>query len=96
MLVRSGSVRRILLAPILALGGWITTPAAQAPPSPFTIPTIDLAAERWRQVVVDRESGQYLGHVTTVLLEDGRTMIAVYPKGHGRGRIYVGVGRLLR
>ncbi len=24
---------------------------------------------------------------TTVLLEDGRTMIAVYPKGHGRGAI---------
>jgi hypothetical protein len=38
-------------------------------------------------VVVDREPGQYLGHPTTVLLEDGRTMIAVYPKGHGRGAI---------
>ncbi|MEM9657958.1 MAG: sialidase family protein, partial [Planctomycetota bacterium] len=32
-------------------------------------------------------SGQYLGHPTTVLLEDGRTIVAVYPKGHGRGRI---------
>jgi len=38
-------------------------------------------------VIVDREAGQYLGHPTTVLLEDGRTMIAVYPKGHGRGAI---------
>jgi hypothetical protein len=38
-------------------------------------------------VVVDREEGQYLGHVTTVLLEDGRTMLAVYPKGHGKGAI---------
>lgn len=37
--------------------------------------------------MVDREPGQYLGHPTTVLLEDGRTMIAVYPKGHGRGAI---------
>ena len=36
---------------------------------------------------MDREAGQYLGHVTTVLLEDGRTMIAVYPKGHGKGAI---------
>ena len=92
MLLRSRSVRPILLAPILltsvaALGGWIATLAAQAPRSPFTIPTIDLAVERWRQVVVDREPGQYLGHVTTVLLEDGRTMIAVYPKGHGKGAI---------
>jgi hypothetical protein len=39
------------------------------------------------QIIVDREAGQYLGHVTTVLLEDGKTIIAVYPKGHGRGAI---------
>ncbi len=53
-----------------------------------SVPTfIDLAAETERQVVVDREPGQYLGHPTTVLLEDGRTMIAVYPKGHGSGAI---------
>mgnify|MGYP003948661831 CR=1 FL=1 len=60
-------------------------------PSPrsrgYSIPTLDLAAEKNRQVIVDREEGQYLGHVTTVLLEDNRTMIAVYPKGHGRGAI---------
>jgi len=48
---------------------------------------IDLSADTSRQVVVDREEGQYLGHVTTVLLEDGKTMIAVYPKGHGKGAI---------
>jgi hypothetical protein len=36
---------------------------------------------------VDREPGQYLGHPTTVLLEDGKTMIVVYPKGHGKGAI---------
>lgn len=53
----------------------------------YTIPLIDLAHETHRQIVVDREPGQYLGHPTTVLLEDGRTMIAVYPKGHGRGEI---------
>ncbi len=53
----------------------------------FTIPLIDLAADTDRQVVVDREEGQYLGHPTTVLLEDGKTMLCVYPKGHGRGAI---------
>lgn len=53
----------------------------------YTIPTIDLSAERDRQVIVDREAGQYLGHPTTLLLEDGRTMLIVYPKGHGRGAI---------
>ncbi|KAA0217546.1 MAG: exo-alpha-sialidase [Leptolyngbya sp. PLA3] len=48
---------------------------------------VDLAHDAARQVVVDREKGQYLGHVSTVLLEDARTIIAVYPKGHGRGAI---------
>ena len=38
-------------------------------------------------MVVDRELGQYLGHPTTVLIEDGRTILAVYPKGHGKGAI---------
>jgi len=53
----------------------------------YTIPVVDISTETTRQVVVDREPAQYLGHPTTVLLEDGRTMIAVYPKGHGRGAI---------
>ncbi len=48
---------------------------------------IDLTMETNRQVVVDRETGQYLGHPTTVLLEDGRTMLCVYPKGHGKGAL---------
>jgi len=38
-------------------------------------------------VIVDREPGQYLGHPTTVLLEDGKTVLVVYPKGHGCGAI---------
>jgi len=53
----------------------------------YTIPLLDLSRQKDRQVVVDREQGQYLGHPTTVLLEDGRTMLAVYPRGHGRGAI---------
>ena len=56
-------------------------------PPGYTIPTIDLAAEKHRQIIVDREPGQYLGHPTTVLLEDNKTMLIVYPKGHGRGAI---------
>jgi BNR repeat protein len=62
-----------------------TWPSTQ--PRGYSIPTIDLAGETERQVIVDREHGQYLGHPTTALLEDGRTIIAVYPKGHGRGEI---------
>lgn len=48
---------------------------------------IDLDDQLYRQVVVDREAGQYLGHPTTCLLEDGKTILCVYPKGHGRGGI---------
>lgn len=48
---------------------------------------IDLANDTSRQVLVDREDGQYLGHPTTCLLEDGKTILCVYPKGHGRGAI---------
>lgn len=48
---------------------------------------LDLDSDADRQVVVDREEGQYLGHPTTCLLEDGKTILCVYPKGHGRGGI---------
>ncbi|HEY1081762.1 MAG TPA: exo-alpha-sialidase, partial [Prosthecobacter sp.] len=51
------------------------------------VPALDLASDTSRQVLVDREAGQYLGHPTTVLLEDGKTMLCVYPKGHGKGGI---------
>jgi hypothetical protein len=51
------------------------------------LPLVDLAQDSARRVVVDREAGQYLGHPTTVLLEDGRTILCVYPKGHGKGAI---------
>lgn len=52
----------------------------------FGLPLVDLAQESHRQVVVDREPGQYLGHPTTQLLPDG-TVLTVYPKGHGSGPI---------
>jgi len=58
----------------------------QLPPG-YTIPIVDISAEKERQVIVDREPGQYLGHPTTVLLDDHTTMLTVYPKGHGRGAI---------
>jgi hypothetical protein len=48
---------------------------------------VDLQPHDRHHVVVDREDGQYLGHPTTVLLEDNKTMLCVYPKGHGKGGI---------
>ena len=56
-------------------------------PRGYSIPLLDLAGDTQRQTIVDREDGQYLGHPTTVLLEDGKTILCVYPKGHGRGAI---------
>jgi len=53
----------------------------------YSIPLIDLSNEIHRQVIVDQEEGQYLGHPSTVLLEDGKTILCVYPKGHGKGSI---------
>lgn len=51
------------------------------------LPLVDLDKATDRQVVVDRQPGQYLGHPTTLLLEDGKTILCVYPKGHGKGPI---------
>ncbi|WP_422314658.1 sialidase family protein [Prosthecobacter sp.] len=53
----------------------------------YTIPIVDISGDKKRQVIVDQEKGQYLGHPTTLLLEDNKTMLIVYPKGHGRGPI---------
>jgi hypothetical protein len=71
----------------IAIAALLPSVVAAGQASPFAIPTVDLAEETDRQVVVDREPGQYLGHPTTVLLEDGISILAVYPKGHGRGPI---------
>lgn len=72
-------MRQIFLAALLMLVG-VTSSADE-------IQTLDLNDQQKFHVVVDREKGQYLGHPTTVLLEDGKTILCVYPKGHGRGGI---------
>src|SRR5262245_22618330 len=82
----SHPIRALALACLLFMSA--QTSGAQPPGRRgYTIPLIDLADQRHRQVIVDREKGQYLGHPTTVLLEDGKTILIVYPKGHGRGAI---------
>lgn len=48
---------------------------------------LDLVSDLSHYTIVDRQAGQYLGHPTTALLDDGRTIIAVYPMGHGQGGI---------
>ncbi len=73
-----------LLAWIFAVLVCLLASIAQAQQS---IQLIDLNEDADRQVLVDQEAGQYLGHPTTLLLEDGKTILCVYPKGHGRGSI---------
>jgi hypothetical protein len=81
-------VSRLLVAAVVIAGSAVGhSSPAEAPPGAESVRLIDLSEQTHRQVIVDREPGQYLGHPTTVLLEDGRTMLCVYPKGHGRGSI---------
>lgn len=79
--------RRALL--VAALAAPMTLAAQEPPTGPWRprVPQLDLDGDAGRHVLVDREPGQYLGHVTTALLGDGRTILATYPKGHGRGAI---------
>ena len=86
VLVAEDFERERSFAQILVVGS-VSAPGAAAPPRGYPIPLLDLAGETNRQVIVDREPGQYLGHPTTVLLEDGKTILCVYPKGHGKGPI---------
>lgn len=53
----------------------------------INIPIIDISNIKEIQTLVDREDGLYIGHPTTVLLDDGKTILTVYPKSHGYGQI---------
>ncbi len=67
---------------------WVKEGDTEKPAEPYlSIPTIDLNDKDEMHVLVDKEEGQYLGHPTTVLLDDGKTILITYPKGHGRGEI---------
>lgn len=71
----------------IQLSGFSIRGKVEAVKPPITLPTIDLDGDAHRQVLIDREPGQYLGHPTTCLLEDGKTILCVYPRGHGRGAV---------
>ncbi len=56
-------------------------------PKKYSIPIIDIANDTTCQIIIDKEEGQYLGHPTTIILDDMKTMFVVYPKGHGIGAV---------
>ena len=79
-----------IMSPILISLALVTVVFNQTIADPlrgFSIPLLDLSDQKKRQIIVDKERGQYLGHPITVLLEDGKTILCVYPKGHGKGGI---------
>lgn len=56
----------------------------------FEIPMLDLNDQDRFHTVVAKDldkPNQYLGHPTTVLFDDGKTMLATFPTGHGRGEM---------
>ena len=59
----------------LLLSGGQSGVGAQTQPTSYTVPIIDISKDQYWKVVVDRESGQYLGHVTTTLQPDGNTAL---------------------
>ena len=68
--------------------GWISliSQAGAEPPEVkrgYTIPVLDLSADADRVTTVDRDPRSPLGPSSTVLLDDGQTMIIVYAKGTG-------------
>jgi hypothetical protein len=86
-LVLIGSLLAALLMAVPASSAESPLDASPLDERGYRMPVVDLDQDTARQVVVDREDGQYLGHPTTVLLEDRQTILTVYPKGHGRGAI---------
>ena len=74
---------RMQISEFSAVGEMRPLPPPRTQPVTYSIPTIDLSTETWRQRIVERTAGQYLGHPTTVLLRDNKTMLCTYPLGHG-------------
>ncbi|QDV13822.1 BNR/Asp-box repeat protein [Rosistilla oblonga] len=75
------------LAVLLAFAATASRVGADDPLTAVTLETIDLTDQLRRQVVVDRETGLYLGYPTTALLDDGQSMLCIYAKGRGRGAL---------
>jgi hypothetical protein len=52
----------------------------------YSIPMLDLTKNDELFSTVERREG-YLGHPSTVLFRDGKTLLVAYPDGHGRGNL---------
>lgn len=52
----------------------------------YSIPMLELARDDSLFTTVERRKS-YLGHPSTVLFRDGKTLLVAYPDGHGRGNL---------
>ena len=72
------------VAGVMLIGGMMS--ARGEPMRDYTIPMLDLTREDALFTTVERRKS-YLGHPSSVLFRDGRTLLAAYPDGHGRGNL---------
>ena len=71
---RSG-IRILVYMPLFLFCGVASSRAGEGRDEPrrgYCIPLVDLAGETHRQIIVHRNPREYLGHPTTVLLEDNQ------------------------
>jgi hypothetical protein len=81
---RSETRKRALNFMKIILPSWLCLIALIASASAGPLPTVDLANDTARQVVIAQGTPEiYQGHPTTLLLPDGKTMFAVWTLGHG-------------
>jgi len=71
---------------LLAVGLLSCLARAGEPRRDFSIPQVDLMKEDKLFTTVERRK-TYLGHPSTVLFRDGKTLLVAYPDGHGRGNL---------
>ena len=71
----------------VALLTTLTSPAAEVARD-YSIPMLDLTREDSLFTTVEHRDG-YLGHPSTVLFRDGKTLLVAYPDGHGRGALLI-------
>ena len=78
-----------LLSSLIALAlPWIAAAQGAGP----NLPWADISGQKNRQIVVAAGTPErYNGHPTTVLMDDGRTMICAWSEGHGGPASYIGV-----
>ena len=79
---------RQLLLSVLTLIAALSAAAQDYRPN---LPWADISGQQHRQVVIAAGTPDlYNGHPTTVLLDDGRTMVCTWSKGHGGAAAFLG------